>query len=194
MTKIIPVFVLLSILSIQNSYAQNVGNPAPDFEVNLAAGGTFKLSDNLGKVIFVFMFGNTCPSCIAAGPSVESNINQQFVGDPNYVAVGLDIWNGSTAKVNAFGALTGITFPLAKNSSFVASDYNSTYDRLMVIDADGILQHKGVIVAGSDINNARMAVQAGLAAIVTDPCETAEINISEVIADPACSGETNRIH
>lgn len=191
MKGVLPLFVVILLLVNQNNYAQQVGNPAPDFEVSLVDGGTFKLSEQMGKVVFLFLFGNTCPSCIAAGPSIESNIHQQYIGDPNYVAVGLDIWDGSSAAVNGFRNQTGITFPLAKNSSFVASDYSTTYDRLMVIDANGILAHKGVIGAGSDINNTRQAIASSLEAIVADPCETAEINITPVLTDPTCTGEMN---
>ncbi len=68
-------------------YGQQEGNAAPDFEVNLEGGGTFKLSDQQGKVVFVFLFGNTCPSCRAVGPDVESSIYQKFMGDSSFTAL-----------------------------------------------------------------------------------------------------------
>ncbi len=65
-------------IGISPAYGQTVGEMGPDFEVNTLGGGTFKLSDQRGKVVFVFLFGNTCPSCKAVGPTVESSIYQHF--------------------------------------------------------------------------------------------------------------------
>ena len=35
-----------------NLFGQQVGDPAPDFEVDLLDGSKFKLSDHKGKVVF----------------------------------------------------------------------------------------------------------------------------------------------
>ena len=43
------------------------------------------------------------------------------------------------------------------------SAYQTTYDRLLVIDKDGILVHKGVVVASNDIDNAVAAIVQSLA-------------------------------
>lgn len=64
--------------------------------------------------------------------------------------------------MSGFRNSTGITFPLAIKAGFVAADYATTYDRLMVIDHNGILVHKGKIVAGNDINNAVEAIDLSL--------------------------------
>lgn len=65
---------LVIFLGTGKTFAQNEGEAGPDFQVNTLGGGSFKLSDNQGKVVFVFLFGNTCPPCKAVGPTVESNI------------------------------------------------------------------------------------------------------------------------
>jgi peroxiredoxin len=164
------------------------GNDAPDFEVNLLDGGTFNLSDQSGKVVLIFLFGNTCPPCLAAGPNIESSLNQVFTDDPNFTAVGLDTWDGSsnTASVTGFRSRTGITFPLAIKAGHVAATYSTTYDRLMVIDHNGVLVHKGIINAANDINNAKAAIAASLATISEDPCSSANILISETVDRPLC--------
>lgn len=64
--------------------------------------------------------------------------------------------------MSGFRNSTGITFPLAIKAGFVAADYATTYDRLMVIDQEGILVHKGKVVAANDINNAIEAIDQSL--------------------------------
>jgi len=147
---------------------QDVGNPGPDFTVSLQGGGTYNLADQAGKVVFVYLFGNTCPFCIGSGPSIESTIYQAFKGNSDFTAIGLDTWNSSSneSSVSSFRNKTGITFPLAIKAGSVASDYETTYDRIMVIDKHGKLFHKGIVAAGNDINNAVTAITQSLAEIV----------------------------
>ncbi|MCP4314144.1 MAG: redoxin domain-containing protein [Bacteroidetes bacterium] len=143
---------------------QDVGAAAPDFEVNLLGSDTFKLSDQQEKVVFLFFFGNTCSSCKAVGPKVESSIYQAFKDKDGFVALGLDIWDSSSneSSVTGFGKSAGITFPLALKAGDVAYDYGTTWDRLLVIDRDGILVHKGGVAASNDLNNAIEAIEASL--------------------------------
>jgi peroxiredoxin len=144
---------------------QQTGNPAPDFEVSLLGGETFRLSDHSGKVVMMFLFGNTCPSCQAAGPDIETQIYQAYKEHPYFVAVGLDTWNSSSSEtsVTGFREATGITFPLAIMAGDVVVSFETTYDRLLVIDSEGVLVHKGLVVAANDINNTIEAINQSLA-------------------------------
>jgi peroxiredoxin len=162
-TATLAIILFLSFASLQLS-AQNVGEAGPDFEVTLLGGETFKLSEQEGKVVFVFFFGNNCPSCKAVAPNIESEIYQGFMDNEQFVAVGLDTWNSSSSvsTVTAFKNSTGVSFPLAINAGDVATSYGSTYDRLMVIDSEGILVHKGAIGAKNDIDNAVEAISENL--------------------------------
>jgi len=139
---------------------QQVGNPAPDFEVDLVGGEKFKLSEQEGKVVFVFLFGNGCPSCVNAGGIVETSIYQVFKDKEDFTAIGLDTWDLSSnvASVTGFMNTTGISFPLGLSAGNIAASYQTTYDRLLVIDQQRILVHKGVLVARNDIDNAVAAI------------------------------------
>jgi peroxiredoxin len=157
-------WVLLFAVSVQIS-AQNVGDKAPNFVVGLLGGETFDLADHEGKVVMVYFFGNTCPSCRAVGPIIESAIYQKYMDDAgNLVAVGIDTWNSSSneSSVTGFKNTTGITFPLAIKGGDVAVQYKITYDRLMVIDRAGVLVHKGLVVASNDIDNTIAAIKESL--------------------------------
>lgn len=157
-------WVLLFAISVQIN-AQEVGEIAPNIEVGLLGGETFNLADHEGKVVVVFFFGNTCPSCRAIGSTVESAIYQEYMDDSgNLVAVGIDTWNSSSneTSVAGFRDQTGITFPLAIKGGDVAVNYKTTYDRLMVVNRAGILVHKGLVVASNDINNTIAAIEESL--------------------------------
>ena len=158
------VVALVTYMGTSRAYGQTLGEMGPDFEVNTLGGGTFKLSEQRGKVVFVFLFGNTCPSCKAIGPEVESSIHQVYRSNPDFVAIGLDTWDSSsgTSSVTAFKNSTGITFPLAIKAGSVASAYATTYDRFMVIDRDGVLAHKGAVGAINDVNTTKAVIEQSL--------------------------------
>ncbi len=160
------VVMILLIACTGQLYAQVLGDPAPDFEVELLEpdSTTFKLSDQEGKVVLVFFFGNTCPSCLSAGSDVETSIYQVFKDNTNFTAIGIDTWDTSSneSSVTNFKNTTGISFPLALKGGSVAAAYQTTYDRLMVIDGEGILVHKGILVARNDLDNTIEAINQSL--------------------------------
>ncbi len=161
------IVMILMIAGTGQLNAQAQGDPAPDFEVDLLEpdSATFKLSDQEGKVVLVFLFGNTCPSCLSAGSDVETSIYQVFKDNTNFTAIGIDTWDTSSNKssVTEFKNTTGISFPLALKGGSVAATYQTTYDRLMVIDGEGKLVHKGILVARNDLDNTVEAINQSLA-------------------------------
>ena len=165
MKNLLTIVTALLVAGTMPLFGQKEGDPAPDFMVELQGGGTFKLSAHEGKVVFVFLFGNTCPSCVSAGADVETSIYQVFKEDTaNFTAIGLDTWDTSSneTSVSGFKKKTGISFPLGLKAGDIAANYENTYDRLMVIDRQGILIHKGALVARNDIDNAVEAINLSL--------------------------------
>jgi peroxiredoxin len=154
--------LIVLLFSSVGAAAQNEGSAAPDFTLNQLGGGEFKLSDFAGKVVFIFWLGYDCPFCRSAAPSINSEIVSQFNSNNDFVAIGIDTWDGSSTAVNSFKSSTGLNVNYLLKGSSVAKTYNTTYDRLAVIDTKGILVHKGSIEASSDVTNAKVAVQAAL--------------------------------
>jgi len=154
------VSLFISGLTIGSLQAQNVGDAAPDFSLQTLKGTTFTLSAHKGKVVFVFLFGNSCSHCVANGPNTQK-IYQKFMSDPNFVAIGVDVWNGTSNSVISYKNRTGISYNLAINGSSLTSNYGTTYDRILIIDQEGILHYKATSNATS-----------GVAAIVEDKLET----------------------
>lgn len=139
-----------------NNGQQNTGNATGEqvvnFELSMLGGGTFKMSEQLDKVVVLFFFGNSCPSCRAVGPEIEKQLNIGFSSNSDYVIIGLDQWDGTNSSVESFKNLTGISFPLLLNASKVASSFETTYDRLVVVDKKGKIAHKGTRGATNDIS------------------------------------------
>ncbi len=164
MKNLLKVIMILLISSSGQTYAQKVGEQAPDFEVAILEADTFRLSEQAGKVVMIFFFGNGCPSCVANGGNVESNIYQQFKDNENFVAVGIDTWNVTSNEnsVTQFKSSAGITFPLGLSGGDIAATYETTYDRLLVVNHQGVLFHKGILVAGNDITNTVSAINESL--------------------------------
>ncbi len=132
---------------------------APDFSLNSLNGTQVMLSEFNNKVVVLFFFGNTCPSCKAAAPSVQSNLVTPFASRSDYQILGLDQWDGNQASVQSFKTITGVTFPLLLNASPVAALYKTTYDRLLVIDKNGSIAFSGSQSASLDIAAVKQKVE-----------------------------------
>ncbi|MGR3810060.1 peroxiredoxin family protein [Jiulongibacter sp. NS-SX5] len=136
-----------------NPTTNNMEEPAnaPAFTLKSISGADVSLSDFENKVVVLFFFGNTCPTCKAVAPSIEKDINQAFKDSPNFQLLGLDQWDGNKASVESFKSSTKVTFPLLQKASGVASDYKTTYDRLVVINRGGKIVFLGKQNSASDL-------------------------------------------
>jgi len=132
---------------------------APVFSLTSLSGAPVSLSDYSNKVVVLFFFGNSCPSCKAAAPSIEEMLYTPFTSRTDYQILGLDQWNGNSASVQAFKTLTGVTFPLLLNAAGVASKYQTTYDRLVVINKSGNIVFSGNQGAAADVATVKQKVE-----------------------------------
>lgn len=142
-----------------NNNTNAMGDDAPIFKLTALNGTTFDMADQDNKVVILFFFGNSCPSCRAVGPDIQKKINEVFKDKSDFVIVGLDVWDGNNSAMNSFKDLTGISFPLLLNASDVAKSYGTTYDRLIVVDKKGKIAHKGTRAASNDISTVEALVK-----------------------------------
>jgi peroxiredoxin len=119
---------------------------APAFSIETTDGATLESSQFAGKTLVIFFFGYNCPPCKAVGPEVESKLYQEFKADNDFAIIGADQWEGNDAGVNNFQSTTGITFPLGRKGAQMARDFETTYDRLVVVNKEG-----EIVFRGSDI-------------------------------------------
>ena len=127
------------------------GDPAPDFELVTFEDVPLKSSDFEDQNLVIFFFGNSCPPCQAVGPDVESQLNIAFEDKENYSIIGIDQWDGNSSSVESFRDRTGITFPLGIMGSGVARDFGTTYDRLVVVNAEGNIIYRGNSIAANNL-------------------------------------------
>ncbi len=192
MKTIFTFLFLVSILCVSKSFAQKQGETAPNFSLSQLSGGEFNLSDYSGKVVFIFWLGYDCPFCKSAAPSIQSQIINDFSGNNNFVAIGIDTWNGSSSAVNSFKSQTGLNVNYLLQGSSVAQSYSTTYDRLSVIDKKGILVYKGAVAAGGDIGNAKTAISAALSVATSVNMLPANLSSFDNYPNPFSNSSTIR--
>lgn len=127
--------------------AQNVNDPAPDFTLNTLSNSSFTLSEQKGKVVFIFFFGWNCYHCKANGPNTQSDIYDVFKANTDFVAIGVETWNGTASGTQNFVNITGIEYPVLLKGSNTLNTYKTTYDRIVVVDQQGIIKYKSSDVA-----------------------------------------------
>jgi hypothetical protein len=82
-----------------------------------------------------------------------------LVSRDDYAVLGLDQWNGNASSVRSFKRATGVSFPLLLDASGVVADYKTTYDRLVLVDKDGLIAFSGSKVATADIQTVKKKIQ-----------------------------------
>ncbi len=170
--------------SILAGHAQNVGDVAPEFILKNTLGDDVKLSSLEGKVVFIYLFGSTCPICIGSGNKTQKDVQGVYGHRDDFQALGLDTWDGTLSEVLSFGSQTELTYELLLNASSVQTNYNTTYDRVMVVGADGSLRHKGTGSVSSSLNDAITVIDELLMTLSTEGPEH-ERSFVSVYPNPA---------
>ena len=89
--------------------ALSKGDTAPDFSVELASGGNFKLSENQGKVVLINIWATWCGPCVGEMPAFEK-LNSEYGDELSIVCVNSMEDKGT---VDSFIKENGYTFPIA---------------------------------------------------------------------------------
>lgn len=131
----------LAVVGSHGLFAQGKGEAAPDFTLNSSTGEPFTLSEQQGKVVFINFVGYTCGICIGNAPTINTEVYDKFKTNENFVAIAIDAWDGNADGVNYYIQESGVSFPVLAMGSEVAAAYNSGKHRVVVIDAEGTVQH-----------------------------------------------------
>lgn len=165
--KTIFTILVATLLMLNFAFAQNVGDPAPDFTLKDLNESNYTLSSDKGKVVFIFFIGNACPNCIASSPTVKSVILDEFNNNNKFHALVIDTWDGSASAVLNYKNSTNLNATFLQKGGTVANNWRITYDRLAVVDAEGKIVFKGSTVASSDAALAKSAIQTALNNLTT---------------------------
>jgi len=125
---------------------------APYFKLATAEGDSISLGQMENKVVVLFFFGHACAPCRTAAVNIEAKLHKPRESREDYVVLGIEASNGNRAAINSFRSLTGATFPLLMNGAFAANAYETTIDRLIIINRSGYIHHKSNVAAGCDLD------------------------------------------
>jgi cytochrome c biogenesis protein CcmG/thiol:disulfide interchange protein DsbE len=120
-----------------------VGKPAPAFELALIDGGTARLEDLRGKVVFLNFWASWCPPCREEARMLEAA--WQAYRDRDVIFVGANIQD-QEPNARAFLEEFGVTYPNGiDRGSRVAIDYGVWgLPETFIIDRTGRITYKNV--------------------------------------------------
>jgi len=117
-----------------------VGNLAPDFNLENIAGGQLQLSSLKGKAVIVDFWDTWCPPCRKALPSLEA-VSKKYADD--LVVVGVAFNREGIEKVRQYVSSNNLTFPMvvADKDYQVAKDFGGVQSipTTFVLDRDGVI-------------------------------------------------------
>ena len=109
----IPIFFILSVFLFaeDRGYIVEVGDMAPDFEMEFTDGQKTKLSQLRGQIVVLQFTASWCSVCRLEMPHLEKDVWQKYK-DQNVLLIGVDR-DEPLETVIAFQKKIGITYPLA---------------------------------------------------------------------------------
>lgn len=127
-----------------------VGNFAPDFELETLDGDVVSLSDFKGQKIILNFWATWCPPCRAEMPDFE----EAYVDDNlEILAVNLTESESNESRVHSFIDELGLTFPILMDRASNVSDMYEvrTYPTTYIIDSEGMIQFRALGAINADI-------------------------------------------
>jgi peroxiredoxin len=118
----------------------DVGDEAPDFTLQDAAGGNVTLSELRGQPVLLYFWASWCTYCAIQSPRVE-DFHQTYGGDLGVYTVNI---SDSIPVIDAYVAQHGYTFPVLISTSGMVSSYGvSGIPQALVLDAAGVVLFNG---------------------------------------------------
>lgn len=95
-------------------YIVQVGDMAPDFEMELPDGNKVLLSALRGKVVMLQFTASWCGVCRKEMPHIEKEIWQKQRDNPDFALFGIDR-NEPDEKIDELRKATGVTYPIGRD-------------------------------------------------------------------------------
>lgn len=119
-----------------------LGDVAPDFQLEDTHGNRVSLTDLRGKVVLVNFWATWCPPCRAEMPSMEK-LNQVMAGE-DFVLLAINVEENGRTVVPEFLKKSPHSFPVLYDDQGVVQKLYSVYrfPESFVIRKDGIIDDK----------------------------------------------------
>lgn len=112
-----------------------VGQPAPDFSVEVIDGGTFTLSEARGQPVIINFWASWCGPCRTEIPDISAFAE----ANPDVTVVGVAVQDAEQTARD-FAADIDAAYPLALGTTTVEDSYpNLGLPATYVIDANGLV-------------------------------------------------------
>ncbi|RDW20388.1 thiol:disulfide interchange protein [Oceanobacillus arenosus] len=124
-----------------NTVGTEIGNIAPDFEIQTISGETIKLKDLSGKRVMLNFWASWCPPCRVEMPDMQKlHENEDII----VLAVNLTDSEMSQKDVTSFVNEFGLTFPIGLDKSGQISKLYkiNPIPTTFMIDSDGKIRFK----------------------------------------------------
>ena len=135
-------FVILGAGLFRSQQGQvNVGEPAPDFELNAFTGETYRLSELKGNVVVINFWASWCESCKPEAKDLEDAF-QSYLSRGDVVFLGVD-YVDTEPEALAYLEEFGITYP---NGPDLRTKISQAYrirgvPETFIVDQAGIITH-----------------------------------------------------
>jgi len=118
-----------------------IGNMAPEFQLNNLNGPPVSLNDFRGKPVMVNFWTSWCPPCRSEMPFIQNTFTDKIWEDKGLVVLAIDIGE-SSSTVREFVENYGLTFPVLLDSTRDVSleYYIRGIPTTFFIDREGIIQ------------------------------------------------------
>lgn len=118
-----------------------IGNIAPDFQLQTLTGDNVKLSDFRGSRVMINFWATWCPPCRAEMPDMEKFHQEK---DIVILAVNLTESESSRENVENFIDEFQLTFPILMDTNLVAADLYAIrpIPTTYMIDSNGMIHYK----------------------------------------------------
>ncbi len=121
-----------------------IGNEAPDFELTLLDGTSFRLSDQRGKVVLLDFWATWCPPCVESLPYLQAMYEEVRGDDVVFLGISVDRSNPEE-RVKDMVERFDLSYSVGINEDGdIAMDYVAfSIPTMVLIDRDGVIRdHK----------------------------------------------------
>jgi peroxiredoxin len=121
-------------------FVVNIGDMAPDFEIQYKDGTTINLSALRGKIVMLQFTASWCGICVDEMPHIESDIWRKYKDRDDFALIGV-AYKENYDKIQTLIVKTKVTYPIVPDKSgenfHKYAEKNAGVTRNIIVDKTG---------------------------------------------------------